>query len=290
MAEIIAEQMPTRDANGKPTWKLHRRWDRAARLFGEEAMERLAHASVTIMGLGGVGSFAAEGLIRAGVGRLVLVDFDDVCVTNVNRQLHAMKGAYSKPKCDLMAERMRRINPAAEIVPVKAFYNQDTSEALLADEPDFVVDAIDNFTAKLHLLARCLELGLPVVSSMGAAGKMDPTQIKIADISDTYGDPMARSMRKLLRQKHGLGRNQEATGIPAVFSPEARTPPQELSYDAASNGFLCVCPSRANDFHSCDSRNLIDGSAGFVTSVFGMVASSVVVRRLTGHPIPELDG
>ncbi|MEL6179582.1 MAG: tRNA threonylcarbamoyladenosine dehydratase [Myxococcota bacterium] len=280
--------MPKR-GEGPPTWKLHRRWDRAARLLGEAAMERLAHASVTVMGLGGVGSFAAEGLIRSGVGRLVLVDFDDVCVTNVNRQLHAMKGAYSKPKCDLMAERMRRINPNATIVPIKAFYNTDTSEALLGDEPDFVIDAIDNFTAKIHLLARCLELEIPVVSSMGAAGKMDPTQVGIADLSDTYGDPMARQMRKLLRQKHGIGCNKKATGIPAVFSPEPRTQPQELSYDALTNGFLCVCPSRANDFHSCDSRNLIDGSAGFVTSVFGMTAASVAVRRLTGHPVPGLD-
>jgi len=283
LKEMIDEQMAPR--NGNAAWRLHRRWDRAGRLFGETAMERLAGASVTVFGLGGVGSFAAEGLVRSGVGRLVLVDFDDVCVTNVNRQLHAMKGAYSKPKCDQLATRMRKINPKAEIVPIKAFYNADTSEVLLQDNPDFVIDAIDNFTAKLHLLKRCLEREIPLVSSMGAAGKMDPTQVRVTDLSQTYGDPMAKQMRKLLRQHHNIGKGGKLSGIPAVFSPEPRSYPQELSYDAASNGFLCVCPSKANDLHSCDSRSLIDGSAGFLTSVFGMAAASVAVRLLTGHPV-----
>lgn len=271
-----------RAADDGKKWKLHRRWDRAARLFGESPFERLAGASVTVFGLGGVGSYAVEGLVRSGVGRVVMVDFDDVCVTNVNRQLHALKGAYSKPKCDMLAERMQRINPDAELVPVKVFYNADTSEALLGDDPDFVIDAIDNMTAKAHLIATCVERGIPLVSSMGAAGKLDPTAIEIADLSDTHGCPMAKAMRKILRQKYGLGAGQAHTGVHAVFSAEARTPPQELSYDAAAGGFLCVCPSRANDFHTCDDRNLIDGSAGFVTSVFGMTCTSVVVRSLIG--------
>ena len=272
---------------GDKKWRLHRRWDRAARLLGESTMERLAHSTVTIFGLGGVGSFAAEGLARSGVGRLILVDFDDVCVTNVNRQLHAMKGAYSKPKCDEMAERMRRINPEAEIIPVKAFYNADTSEALLEDEPDFVVDAIDSIQAKIHLLATCKARGIPVVSCMGAAGKLDPTQIQVADLMDTHGDPMAREVRKLLRKQHQIGSDGKKSGITAVFSPEARSWPQELSYDALTAGFKCVCPGKANDFYSCDERNLIDGSAGFVTSVFGMTTASVVVRTIMGAQVAE---
>lgn len=285
IAEANAEAEAQRKRGEKP-WRLHRRWDRAARLLGETSMERLARSSVTIFGLGGVGSFAAEGLVRSGVGRLVLVDFDEVCVTNVNRQLHAMKGAYNRPKCEEMAERCRRINPEAEIVPIKAFYNKDTSEALLEDEPDFVVDAIDSMTAKLHLIATCHARGIPVVSSMGAAGKLDPTQIKVADLAQTHGDPMAREVRKYLRKNHGIGVDtKQDMGVLAVYSAEARTWPQELSYDALSNGFLCVCPSKANEQYTCDSRNLIDGSASFVTSVFGMVAASVVVRKLTDHDV-----
>jgi tRNA A37 threonylcarbamoyladenosine dehydratase len=274
---LLANIERSKNADG---WRLHRRWDRAARLLGEDTMERLAKTSVTIFGLGGVGSFAAEGLVRSAVGRLVLVDFDDVCVTNVNRQLHAMKGAYSKPKCDELAERFRRINPDAEIVPIKAFYNAETSDELLADGPDFVIDAIDNFKAKIHLLSTCVERGIAVVSSMGAAGKLDPTLVRVADLSETHGDPMARAVRRLLRQQHGMGNDRAKTGIHAVFSPEPRTYPVELSYDAESNGFLCLCPSRKNDFHNCDDRKLIDGSVGYVTSVFGMVAAGQVVREI----------
>ncbi len=285
IAEANAQAEAQRKRGDKP-WRLHRRWDRAARLLGESAMERLARSSVTIFGLGGVGSFTAEGLVRSGVGRLVLVDFDEVCVTNVNRQLHAMKGAYNQPKCDEMAERCRKINPEAEIIPIKAFYNKDTSHALLEDEPDFVVDAIDNMTAKLHLIATCHERKIPIVSSMGAAGKVDPTQVRIADLAHTHGDPMAREVRKYLRKNHHMTIDaKQDTGILAVYSPEERTWPKELSYDALSNGFLCVCPSKANDVHTCDSRNLIDGSAAFVTSVFGMVAASVVVRKLSELPV-----
>ncbi len=282
-AEAKLAALDRQAADGAKPWKLHRRWDRAARLFGETPFERLSNASVTVFGLGGVGSYTVEGLVRSGVGRVVMVDFDDVCVTNVNRQLHAMKGAYSKPKCDMLAERMQRINPDAEIVPVKVFYNADTSDALLGDKPDFVVDAIDNMTAKAHLIATCVERGIPLVSSMGAAGKLDPTAIEIADLSETHGCAMARAMRKILRQKYGLGTDKTQTGVHAVFSAEERTVPHDLSYDEAAGGFLCVCPSRANDFHTCDDRNLIDGSAGFVTSVFGMTCASVVVRTIIGR-------
>jgi tRNA A37 threonylcarbamoyladenosine dehydratase len=182
----------------------------------------------------------------------------------------------------MLAERMRLINPDAEIVPVKVFYNADTAGALLADDPDFVVDAIDNFTAKAHLIHTCVEREIPLVSSMGAAGKLDPTAVQVGELSQTYGCPMARSMRKILRQKYSLGVDGALTGVAAVFSDEVRTQPQTLSYDEAAGGFLCVCPSRANDFHTCDDRNLIDGSAGFVTSVFGMTCASVVVRSLIG--------
>jgi tRNA A37 threonylcarbamoyladenosine dehydratase len=261
-------------------FKLHRRWDRAARLFGEDGMARLARAHVVVLGLGGVGSFAAEGLARSGVGRLTLVDFDAVCATNVNRQLHALRGTFGKGKAELMAERCRLVNPDARVDGVRAFYQAQTSEQLLAGPPDYVVDAIDNVTAKLHLIVTCRERGIPLVSSMGAAGKLDPTRVRLADLSQTRTDPFARDIRRLLRRKHGVDTDRP-TGILCVYSPEPRVGPFPPAYDAGQ-GFLCICPGRDNEVHTCDRRAVIDGTAGFVTSVFGMVAASAVVRALVG--------
>ena len=138
-------------------YRLHRRFDRMARLTGDEGMARLPNSFVVVFGLGGVGSFTAEALVRSGVGRIRIVDFDDVCVTNTNRQLHAMKGHIGRPKSALMGERLRRINPKAIVEDVKMFYQAECSDELLAGEPDFVVDAIDQFTAKCHLIATCHE-------------------------------------------------------------------------------------------------------------------------------------
>jgi tRNA A37 threonylcarbamoyladenosine dehydratase len=243
-------------------------------------MERLSNAHVVIFGLGGVGSFAAEGLARSGVGRLTLVDFDQVCATNVNRQLHAMKGTIGKSKAELMAERCRLINPDAVIEPVAQFYNAETSAELLpaGTEPDFVIDAVDNMKAKLHLIATCIERKIPIISSMGAAGRLDPTQVRLAELCETFNDPFAKDVRKLLRLKHGVDTTKPC-GVRVVYSPERRINPEPLSYDHGS-GFLCICPGKENDFHTCDHRTRIDGTAGFVTSVFGMVAASAVVRSL----------
>jgi tRNA A37 threonylcarbamoyladenosine dehydratase len=261
-------------------WRLHRRWDRAARLLGEGSMKDLFDSHVIVFGLGGVGSFTAESLARTGLGKLTLVDFDQVCGTNSNRQLHCMKGTYGKYKSDLMAERCHLINPECEVVGRRAFYRDRTSEDLLADEPDFVVDAIDNVTAKVHLLRTCLEREIPVVSCMGAAGKLDPTAIEVADLSGTHTDPLARSVRKIMRE-HGVD-TDEHVGIHCVFSTEHRHEPQPLSYDGAG-GFMCICPNKDNNLHDCEERNLIEGTASFVTGTAGLVAASVVVRELTGH-------
>jgi tRNA threonylcarbamoyladenosine dehydratase len=260
-------------------FKLSRRFDRAGRLLGDPAMERLAAARVVVFGLGGVGSYAAEGLVRSGIGHLTLVDHDDVCVTNTNRQLHATVKGVGKSKAELMAQRCREINPDAKVEAVREFYRAEVSEQLLPPGRfDFVVDAIDNVKAKLHLLHRCVSLGLPVVSSMGAAGRLDPTAIRVEDLSETHMDPFAKDIRKLLRRKYGVETDKH-TGITAVYSIEARRQPVPLRYDDATDGFLCVCP-QDNDFHTCDHRTQIDGSVVFVTSAFGMNAAGVVVRRL----------
>ncbi len=266
------------DSLARP-FKLSRRFDRTGRLLGDSAMERLANARVVVFGLGGVGSFAAEGLVRSGIGHLTLVDHDDVCVTNTNRQLHATVKAVGKPKAELMGQRCQEINPAAKVQAVREFYRADVAEQMLQPgQYDFVVDAIDNVKAKLHLLHRCVTLGIPVVSSMGAAGRLDPTAIRVEDLSETHMDPFAKDIRKLLKRKYGVETDKH-TGITAVYSIEARRLPVTLQYDDATDGFLCVCP-QDNDFHTCDHRTQIDGSVAFVTSCFGMNAAGVVVRRL----------
>lgn len=260
-------------------YKTHRRFDRAARLFSEPGLHRLMDARVLVIGVGGVGSFTAEALARSGVGQLILVDFDRVCVTNTNRQLHAMQGTIGKRKAEVMAERLTRVHPTARIEALPLFYNQDTSAQILEQGASYVVDAIDNLTAKAHLLRTCLELGLPVVSSMGAAARLDPTQIRVADLSGTMMDPFARALRQILRKQYGmqLAKGQK-TGIDAVYSTEPPRPPAQLSYD--QGGFRCVCPGGKNGMHDCERRSRIDGTAAFVTGAFGLTAASVVVRRL----------
>lgn len=263
--------------------KTHRRFDRAARLLTEPGLHRLMGARVLVFGMGGVGSFAAEALARSAVGTLVLIDFDDVCVTNTNRQLHAMKGNVGKPKAEIMAERLRLISPTSQIDPVLEFYEEAKAERLLAGRVDFVLDAIDSIGAKAHLLAQCLARRIPVVSSMGAAGRLDPTRVRVADLADTEGCGLARDVRGILRKQYGLTVDRGTpTGITAVFSDEPQAVPAPLSYDDGQ-GFVCVCPNKDNGVYTCDKRARIDGSASFVTGTFGLAAASVVVRALTAE-------
>ncbi len=266
-------------------YRTHRRFDRAARLVGEAAMQRLADARVMIIGVGGVGSFAAEALARTGVGHITLVDFDLVCVTNTNRQLHAMRGNIGRPKVEVMAERLRLVHPTGTVNARIEFYNPDSSEALLGEAPDYVVDAIDNLTAKAHLVATCRRRGIPLVSAMGAAARIDPTRVKVDDLARTHHDPFAHHFREILRQKHGWSfKSTRPTGVACVFSDEKPITPTDLAYDEG-HGFQCVCPQSDNDLHTCDKRARIDGSAAWVTGTFGLVAASVVVRELRGEQV-----
>lgn len=280
---------PRRPVRSRPN---QRRFDRLVRLTSERGFDRLEAAHVVVFGVGGVGGFAVEGLARSGIGRLTLVDYDVVCATNVNRQIQALQGTVGQSKAELLAERCRKINPQIKVLAVQAFYQPKDAEALLPDDdkPDFVVDAIDSIAAKAHLIDRCKKLGIPIVSSMGAAGKLDPTQVRVADLFATHGDPLARAIRKHLRQKlkWPAGENSGPAGVLAIYSLESRRLPIPPTWDA--QGFECLCPSspdgtwgKDNDFHACSDRPLIEGSAVFVTSVFGMVASSVVVRAIVGE-------
>jgi len=266
---------------------LARRFDRLGRLYGEAAVQRLTEARVIVFGLGGVGGFAAEALTRSAVGHLMLVDFDEVCITNTNRQLQALADTVGQSKAMLLGERLRLINPDARIEVCQTFYDAAHSDALLTppwpglgSSYDFVVDCIDNLKSKAHLLATCFAQHLPVVSSMGAGGKVDPTKIRVADLGKTEVCRLAHQLRKCLRQKHGLPRGRDPMGIAAVYSEEQRRWPRSLSYDG-NGGFCCSCPQKHPE-HNCDERALIDGTAVFVTGAFGLACAAYVVNTLVG--------
>ena len=261
------------------TYMLHRRFDRMGRLVGDDNMKTLFNTHVMVLGLGGVGSWAAESLARSGVGKITLVDHDEICITNANRQLHALQGLVGQKKALVMAERLKKINPQAQVEGLPLFYNQETSEQILSSKPDYVLDAIDNLTAKTYLLNQCRLQNLKVITSGGASAKMDPTKIKIIDLAQTYVDPLSHSVRKILRQEYNFPR-EKFFGIPCVFSDEPPMEPIELKYDLGQ-GFKCVCPQGQFDPHSCLHRSVIYGTASFVTGAFGLAMASWVVRDLT---------
>jgi tRNA A37 threonylcarbamoyladenosine dehydratase len=263
------------------SYVLHRRFDRIGRLLGDQTMEKLFRAHVMVIGVGGVGSWAAESLARSGVGRMTLVDFDDICITNTNRQLHAITGLVGKKKAPVMAERLSKVNPSAAIEPMDMFYNLNSSDEILSRKPDFILDAIDNVTAKCHLLATCRSRGLSVLTTGGSGGRLDPLKIRVADMAETHGDPLLQQVRKVLRSKYDFP-PEGLFGLPTIFSEEPPMTPVELKYDKGE-GFKCVCPQGANDFHSCEKRNLIYGTASFVTGTFGLVAAAEITKRILGE-------
>lgn len=267
------------------TYTLHRRFDRMGRLIGDDMMKKLFDTHVMVIGLGGVGSWAAESLARSGVGKITIIDFDEICITNANRQIHALQGLVGHKKSLVMAERLRKINPQAHVEALSLFYNKDTSEQILAHKPDYILDAIDNLTAKTHLLNECRTRNIKVITSGGASGKMDPTRIQIIDLAKTNIDPLSHSVRKILRQEYAFPK-EKFFNIPCVFSDEVPIQPIELKYDNGQ-GFKCVCPQGEIDPHGCMHRSVIYGTASFVTGAFGLAMASWVVRDLTQAPEAE---
>ncbi len=261
-----------------PPDRIHRRWDRFVRLVGDSGVHRLLSSHVTIVGLGGVGGYVAEALARSAVGRMTLVDFDDVCLTNVNRQIQAFPATVGQSKAQLLAARVQAIHPEAWVDPFQAFFDASTADAVLTPRPDFVVDAIDNVTSKVLLLETCVRLGIPVISITGAGARMDPTQVRVDDLSRTRVDPLARILRKELARR-GIGQEGDS-GIPVVFSEEAVRDPEVPEWDR-DKGFQCICPHREDSPHACEKRRIIYGTATFMTATFAMAASAWVVRHLT---------
>jgi tRNA A37 threonylcarbamoyladenosine dehydratase len=233
-----------------------------ARLYGADGLQRLLQSRVCVVGIGGVGSWAAEALARSAVGHITLVDLDDVCLSNVNRQLHALEGTIGRPKVEVMAERIRAIHPACEVRAVPEFFSEKTAEEILATGFDFVLDAIDQVTNKCLLIARCRQKEIPIVCAGGAGGRRDPAAIQVADLAQTSHDALLQKVRKKLRDEHGFSRDPKTPfGVQCVFSAEPATAP--------ASG----CAGRV----TCDNGY---GTAGFVTGTMGLVAASRIVSKI----------
>lgn len=241
--------------------KLHQ-FSRTELAIGKEGLNVLKNSTVAILGIGGVGSFTAEALARSGVGRLVLVDKDDVDITNVNRQIHALLSTIGRSKVELMKERIADINPDCEVIALKMFYTEETYEEFFSHDLDYVVDACDTITYKIHVIKQCLQRNIPIISSMGAANKMDPTRLRVADISETSYDPIAKVIRKKLREA------KIYKGVKVIFSTEI---PVKQRHDTLQEIV-------ANPKAKIRKAAMPPASNAFVPSVAGLLAAGVVVN------------
>lgn len=242
-------------------------------LVGPDVIMKLAQSRVAVFGVGGVGSFAVEGLARSGVGKFILVDDDRVCLTNLNRQIHAVRKTIGRPKVEVMKERILEVNPKAEVEAHQLFYLPETAGGLLDGKIDYIVDAVDTVTAKIDLVMKARDKGIPIISSMGTGNKLDPTKLMITDISKTTTDPLARVMRKELR-------NRGITSLKVLFSGEI--PLRTIENEQTSCRDCCVCPKGTE--RKCTARRNIPGSTSFVPPVAGLIIAGEVVKDLMGAP------
>lgn len=250
------------------------RFARLVRLIGADALARLGRAHLCVVGIGGVGSWAAEALARSGIGRLTLVDFDAVCATNINRQLHALDSTLGQPKAEVMAGRLRLINPEAHIEALPVRFTAETATEILSTPYACVLDAIDNTTNKCRLIAGCRERRIPIVTSGGAGGRTDPTRVRVDDLAFTSHDRLLAQVRALLRQDYGFPRGRDPFGVPCVHSTEAPVPPQVSESTDRSTQDTDVTPDALFD----SGPGL--GTAAFVTGTFGFVLASVATNRV----------
>ena len=245
-------------------------FSRTQLLYGEEAIKKLSDSRVAVFGIGGVGGYVCEALVRSGVGHFDLIDDDKVCLTNLNRQILATRKTVGKYKAEVMAERMKEINPDVDIRIHKCFFLPENANDFQFDEYDYVVDAVDTVTAKLELIMRSKSLEVPIISAMGAGNKIDAGRLKIADIYDTQVCPLARIMRHELR-KRGVKKLQ------VVYSDEQPIRPiEDMSISCRNH---CICPPGAQ--HKCTERRDIPGSTAFVPAVAGLLIAGEIVNDLT---------
>ncbi|MCC5851856.1 MAG: tRNA cyclic N6-threonylcarbamoyladenosine(37) synthase TcdA [Alkalimonas sp.] len=244
-----------------------------ARLYGRAALAHFQQAHVAVVGIGGVGSWAAEALVRSGIGRITLIDLDDICVSNTNRQLHTNSATIGRDKVEVMAERLQAIWPDCQVHAVSDFVSKDNLTELIPSELSYVVDAIDSVAAKVALIAHCKRHKIPVITTGGAGGQIDPTQIQIADLTQTTHDPLLAKVRNTLRRDYQYSRNPKRRfGIDCVYSTE------QLKYPKPDG---TVCQQK----QSSNGPMRLDCSGGFgavtvVTASFGMAAVARLLQKL----------
>lgn len=255
--------------------ELSRRFGGIARLYGLEGFARLQAAHIAVVGIGGVGSWTAEALARSAVGKITLIDLDEICATNINRQIHALTGTVGQMKVAAMAERIAAINPDCRVTLVEDFLTEETQDEYLASEFDVLVDCIDNVRSKAAILNACKRRKLPVITVGGAGGQIDPTQIRVADLAKVFQDPLISKVRSRLRKEFGFPKGEKAKfGIECVFSSEALRYPQ-------ADGTVCATKSAGIDGEAmkldCNSGF---GAATMITGSFGFFAAARAIRKI----------
>ncbi|WP_261640898.1 tRNA cyclic N6-threonylcarbamoyladenosine(37) synthase TcdA [Erwinia mallotivora] len=249
------------------------RFGGTARLYGQSALQLFADAHVCVVGIGGVGSWAAEALARTGIGAITLIDMDDVCVTNTNRQIHALKGTVGQAKTEVMAQRILAINPECRVTCVDDFLTAENTATLITNSFSYVIDAIDSVRPKAALVAWCRRNKIPLVTTGGAGGQIDPTQIQVADLAKTIQDPLAAKLRERLKHDFNVVKNSKGKlGIDCVFSTEALMYPQP-------DGSVCASRSTAEGPKRMDCASGF-GAATMVTATFGFVAVAHVLKKM----------
>jgi len=245
-------------------------FSRTQLLFGPDVMDKLKQATVAVFGIGGVGGYTVEALVRSGIGHFHLIDDDKVCLTNLNRQLIATRKTVGKVKVDVMKERILEINPQATVTVHKCFYLPETSGEFDFSEYSYVVDAVDTVTAKIDIILKAQELGVPVISSMGAGNRLDASKLEVTDIYKTAMDPLARVMRRELKKRR-------VKRLKVVCSTEKPTRPlEDMAIGCRGN---CICPPDVE--HKCTDRRDIPGSTSFVPAVAGLLLAGEVIRDLS---------
>ena len=237
-------------------------------LIGKDGLNKLKGSKIIVFGVGGVGSFTVEALVRAGVGTIVLVDDDTICLTNLNRQIHATYDTVGKVKVEAMKDRVLSINKACNVITHQVFVTKENIPEIITDDVDYVVDAIDTVSAKIALVEYCNEKGIKIICSMGTGNKFDPTQFKVADIYDTKVCPLAKDMRHELRKR-------EIKSLKVVYSEEMPTKPKQDDVVTCKTG--CVCTGGTK---KCAIKRQIPGSISFVPPVAGMIIGGEVIKDL----------
>jgi tRNA A37 threonylcarbamoyladenosine dehydratase len=266
-----------------PAHDYDKRFGALRRLYGDRAYHQLKSLHICVVGLGGVGSWCVEALARSGIGKITLIDYDDVCISNINRQLPALQNTLGEKKFAVLTERVGQINPACQCVAIDDFVTLDNLSNLLNPEHayDYVIDAIDGIRVKAAMASFCKRNKIPIIVTGGAGGLTDPTHVKVADLSKTYNDPLAAKVRATLRSNYGFSKNTKRSfGIECVFSSQQPVYPKE-------DGSVCHAKPGVSGV-SLDCR-LGYGSVSFVTGAFGFVATSRAINKALKRRLSKLD-